>query len=82
MDQNFDDMNVQNKTQEEIEQGIYKYCKFVSNAVTSFVNDVFFNIISKCRYKCWRCWRHWRITKQCIFNPIEVIIYIFVIKIF
>ena len=29
LDQNVDDMNVQNQTQEEIEPGIYKYCKFV-----------------------------------------------------
>ena len=29
LDQNFDDMNVQNKTQEEIEPSMYKYCKFV-----------------------------------------------------
>ena len=29
LDQNFDDMNVQNQTQEEIEPGMYKYCKFV-----------------------------------------------------
>ena len=27
--QNVDDMNVQNQTQEEIERGMYKYCKFV-----------------------------------------------------
>ena len=29
LDQNVDDMNVQNQTQEEIEPGMYKYCKFV-----------------------------------------------------
>ena len=29
LDQNVDDMNVQNHTQEEIELGMYKYCKFV-----------------------------------------------------
>ena len=29
LDQNLDDMNVQNQTQEEIEPGMYKYCKFV-----------------------------------------------------
>ena len=27
--QNVDDMNFQNQTQEEIEPGMYKYCKFV-----------------------------------------------------
>ena len=29
LDQNVDDMNVQNQTQEEIEPGMYEYCKFV-----------------------------------------------------
>ena len=29
LDHNFDDMNVQNQIQEEIEPGMYKYCKFV-----------------------------------------------------
>ena len=29
LDQNIDDMNVQNQTQEELEPGMYKYCKFV-----------------------------------------------------
>ena len=29
LDENVDDMNVQNQTQEEIEPGMYKYCKFV-----------------------------------------------------
>ena len=29
LDQNVDDKNVQNQTQEEIQWGIYKYCKFV-----------------------------------------------------
>ena len=29
LDQNVDDMNVQKQTQEEIEPGIYEYCKFV-----------------------------------------------------
>ena len=28
-DHNVDDMNVQNQIQEEIEPGMYKYCKFV-----------------------------------------------------
>ena len=28
-DQNVDDMNVQNQSQEEIEPGMYEYCKFV-----------------------------------------------------
>ena len=29
LDQNVDDINVQNQAQEEIEPGMYKYCKFV-----------------------------------------------------
>ena len=29
LDHNFDDMNVQNQIQEEIEPGMYIYCKFV-----------------------------------------------------
>ena len=29
LDQNVDDMNVKNQTQEEIEPGMYEYCKFV-----------------------------------------------------
>ena len=29
LNQNFDDMNVKNQAQEEIEPGMYKYCKFV-----------------------------------------------------
>ena len=29
LDHNVDDMNVQNQIQEEIERGMYKYCKFV-----------------------------------------------------
>ena len=37
LDQNVDDMNVQNQIQEqENELGMYKYCKFVKNPVTSF----------------------------------------------
>ena len=29
LDQNVYDMNIENQTQEEIEPGMYKYCKFV-----------------------------------------------------